>query len=125
MLPDARVPAAERRRLCGTPFTAPLVDLDTVLGERRLRADFVKVDAESSELEVLRGMAHTLRSSAPMLTVETGDYGVPGQPSTRACIDHLAALGYRCLELDPRDGWREHRPQPSYGYGNLFFTRRR
>jgi FkbM family methyltransferase len=63
--------------------------------------DFIKVDVEGSELEVLRGAKTTLETSKPVLLIEAGD---------RAEIEcFLSARGYRRLiysqgTLSPADG---------------------
>ena len=46
------------------------------LGLRRV--DLVKIDAESSELDVLFGAERLIQKFAPLLIVEVGDFDLPG-----------------------------------------------
>lgn len=122
ILGDARVPPAERRRLRADAYVVPGVALDDHLLRRGVRPDFVKLDAEGAELEILRGMRRILEDVAPVLAMEVGDYDGMASPSTAASLDHLDRLGYRAME------WRTGRLRPHvrrsrYGYGNLFFVR--
>jgi FkbM family methyltransferase len=121
LLPSARVPPEEARRLRPTSYTVPCRTLDEHADALGAAPDFVKLDAEGAELDILRGMTRVLREAAPMLAVETGDYAGMASPATAACIDFLRRRGYRCLEYD--GGLRPHRPRARYGYGNLFFAK--
>ncbi|HWC38302.1 MAG TPA: FkbM family methyltransferase [Acidimicrobiales bacterium] len=120
-LDGARVPAGERHRLRGETYPVPCLSLDQFVTMEALAPDIVKLDAEGSELSILRGMRRLLSDRGPMITLETGDYqGMPG-PRTGACIDYLESFGYRCLEY--ADGLRPHRRESTYGYGNLYFVK--
>ena len=121
LLPTARVPPAEGRRLRSTSYRVRCRTLDEHADDLGLAPDFVKLDAEGAELDILRGMTRVLTEAAPMLAVETGDYAGMASPSTGACIDFLEQRGYRCLEYEGR--LRPHRRRARYGYGNLFFAK--
>jgi FkbM family methyltransferase len=121
LLPSARVPPEEARRLRSTTYGVPCRTLDELADELGITPDLVKLDAEGAELDILRGMTRVLREAAPLLAVETGDYAGMASPATAACIDVLEAEGYRGLEWD--GGLRPHRRRDRYGYGNLFFMK--
>jgi len=110
------------------PPSAETYDVETVaLGTfcrtNGLAPDFVKIDAESAELPILRGMEAILRRKKPDLCVEVGDLGVPGVAESRKTIHHLLARGYRALEC--KDGkFVAHTLQRRYEPGNLFFVAR-
>lgn len=101
-----------------------LVDTVTVDGYAEasgIRPDVVKIDAESSEMDILRGMGSTLRSIRPAVTLEAGDIGVDGASSTMECISYLRSVGYLPFEFS--DGAiRPHRSLPFYAHGNLLFV---
>jgi hypothetical protein len=118
----ARVPAEERERLSAESYTVTSTSLDDYVASTGLVPDVVKIDVEGAELAVLRGMDRLLRSHSPLLSLEAGDYTGMDSPRTVESIDHLAGLGYECLEH--RDGGlRRHRRRESYGYDNLFFAK--
>lgn len=68
--------------------------------------DFVKIDVEGHELEVLRGASETLRSARPFIVFENKPFG--GRPEkTLAPLRYLDSLGYElfvpALERRPVD----------------------
>lgn len=80
------------------------------------RIDFAKIDAESAELEILRGAADWIASDRPILTIEVGDAG--GQNTTEPLLEHLQRFEYVPWQL--RGGrFVRHQRQASYGYDNL------
>lgn len=118
----ARVPPAERERLQATTYEVDGVALDDHLLARGIRPDFVKIDAEGAELDILRGMRRILTEVGPTVAMEVGDYEGMTSPATAASLDCLEGFGYRALE------WRAgalhpHRRCTRYGYGNLFFVK--
>jgi FkbM family methyltransferase len=119
VLDGPRVPPAERRRLRGVSYLVHCVTLDQVLAAEALAPDIVKLDAEGSELSILRGMRRLLTECKPLIALETGDYSGMAGPRTAACIDFLEHIGYRCFEY--ADGLHPHRRRPTYDYGNLYF----
>jgi FkbM family methyltransferase len=79
-----------------------------------VKPDFVKLDVQFSELQVIQGMKETLQSSYPILIVENS-------PHLLAIIEYLAPLQYKPYEYDRT----KNRLEPS-GFGancmNLFFV---
>jgi FkbM family methyltransferase len=121
LMGEAHVPRAERRRLPpARRYPVECVTLDSYLAGRQ--PAIIKIDAESTELEVLKGARQTLSRGVKLVTIETGDYGISGSARTRDAIDYLAQLAY--LPLEHRAGrLRPHRRRSRYGYGNLYFKR--
>jgi FkbM family methyltransferase len=70
----------------------PIVTLDNFASGRGFRPDFVKVDVEGFEYEVLQGMTGLLQSRAPRLMVEV-------QAHQSDIFQLLSGLGY--LAFDP------------------------
>jgi FkbM family methyltransferase len=95
--------------------------IDSFVGEKGYeRVDLVKVDVESSELCVLRGMIEVLNTHRPDLIVEVGDFGVSGVSRSKEMVLWLQEMGYSPYEV--RDGAIvKHRTKTHYGYGNLLF----
>ncbi|MDA4118522.1 MAG: FkbM family methyltransferase [Thaumarchaeota archaeon] len=65
--------------------------LDSVVRELNLaRVDFMKIDVEGAELEVLKGAKEVLASFHPSIAMETHDFG----PSEAELTEFLVAFGY-------------------------------
>jgi FkbM family methyltransferase len=56
--------------------------------------EFIKVDVEGHELEVLKGAKNTLISNHPLLQVEIEERHKSG--NIKSCHNFLSSLGYRC-----------------------------
>jgi FkbM family methyltransferase len=76
-------------------FSVKVVSLDEVAEREGLSVDLVKVDTETTEMDVLHGMARTLGRDRPDVFCEV--WAGPG-PEMR---EFLSALGYRCYALRP------------------------
>lgn len=99
------------------------VAVDDWLEARSIVPAFIKIDAESAEQRVLRGLRRTIEQHHPILSLEVGDYNLPGVPSSAELIHSIVKQGYDALEF--RDGiYGEHRLADSYGYDNLIFMPR-
>lgn len=102
------------------PIEVSAVDFDSLSAELGLAPDFVKIDAESSELAILKGMRRTLAEARPILSIEMGDFGVEGAPPSREVVAFVEALDYSVFRFT-EDGLQSHARQQSYGYENLLF----
>ena len=81
---------------------------------------FIKIDAESAEQRVLRGLRRTIEQHHPILSLEIGDYNLPGVPSSAELIRSIIEQGYDAFEY--RDGTLvKHRLANAYNYDNLIF----
>lgn len=120
------------RQLQGRPHESYEVDavtVDQAVAELGLRPDFVKIDVESKELEVLQGMERTLATCRPRLALEVGDEAPRADGTTsRDLLDFLAARGYQPYQLaadattrQPGHSFEPHVPQKHYVYQNLLF----
>jgi FkbM family methyltransferase len=118
---QARVPPRERDQLSARSYEVPCVRLDDSLARHRLRPDFIKIDAEGSELDVLRGMEDTLTGTDCLVSIEVGDYD-DGPSVSRECIAFMARFGFSCFE-GRKGELIPHRAQARYGYGNLCFRK--
>src|SRR5262245_51324889 len=106
------------------PYESIEVDaiaVDDWLTAHGLVPHFIKIDAESAEYRVLQGLARTIARHHPILSVEIGDYNLPGVPSSAELIRSLLAQGYDAWQY--RDGRleRHHNIANCYGYDNLLF----
>lgn len=80
----------------------PQVSLDDFCRSHAVTPDFIKVDVESMELQVVRGMTEILRTRRPTVMLEVGDFphligsGIPR--SADLCAE-MQRLGYRPFEI--------------------------
>lgn len=122
ILGGARVPPAERARLRADAYPVPGVALDDHLLDRGIRPDFVKLDAEGAELDILSGMERILDEVGPVVAMEVGDYHGMESPATTASLDRLEERGYRAWEWSS-GRLRPHLRRLRYGYDNLVFVK--
>jgi FkbM family methyltransferase len=93
--------------------------LDDYISSKQLRPDFVKIDAESTELEVLKGMDGAIVRYHPAICLEVGDY-VRDAVSSRMLVQYLLDKDYRAFELN--QGFTvKHVLKKLYDYSNLLF----
>jgi SAM-dependent methyltransferase len=85
---------------------APTVSLDTLVQDNRIPPpDFVKIDVDGGELDVLRGMSTILSRHKPSLLVETHSSALE-----RGCSSLLAALDYD-VRIVKNAWWRPLYPE--------------
>lgn len=95
-----------------------VITIDKYVKQRKIVPNFIKIDVESAEYFVLKGMQQTIEDSNPIITIEVGDMGIQGIPSSRACLQYLIDRGYRAYEY--KDGRIiEHRLREQYSYDDI------
>jgi FkbM family methyltransferase len=98
------------------------VPLDKYVREKGIKPDFVKIDAESAEWEILQGMEKTMDAHMPAISLEVSAT-VPGQVSSHECATFLVEKGYSPYEYR-NGGIRPHKIREEYKYDNLLFIAR-
>jgi FkbM family methyltransferase len=117
---EPRLPKAVRVSVGEQTHSVPAVRLDDYASEHGCNPDFVKIDVESAEMQVLLGMQQLLSGPRPVLSLEVGDVGVAEAPRSRELVEKVVAFDYRSYEL--RDGRLvPHEPRDEYGYENIVF----
>jgi FkbM family methyltransferase len=94
--------------------------LDSYVAGHRIKPDFIKIDAESAEFEVVLGMDQILRDIKPVVSIELGDLGVDGATNSRTIVDRLVAYDYQPFEWC-NGVFIKHVPTSNYPYSNLLF----
>jgi FkbM family methyltransferase len=75
----------------------PAFSLDNLVATRLINApDFLKIDVEGAELDVLKGATNLLKELAPIIYLETHNIHNPGVDT--ACLDYLNSIGYSIKE---------------------------
>jgi FkbM family methyltransferase len=81
---------------------------------------WIKIDAESAEMEILRGAEKLVAEDRPLFSLEVGDSG-QGNSASRDLIGWFSERLYAPWEV--KDGWlHRHTPLPRYQYDNLIFA---
>ncbi|RKU22402.1 hypothetical protein C6500_04370 [Candidatus Poribacteria bacterium] len=77
------------------------VRLDTIdnLARELPVPDFIKIDVEGYQLEVLRGGEHCLKTHAPLLMAELKDVGETNRTLFGEIENYVADLGYQLYEI--------------------------
>lgn len=63
------------------------------------RLDFIKIDVEGAQLQVLEGAAETIARTRPVIQCELH----PARNEYPETADHMAGLGYRIEKLDRKN----------------------
>jgi FkbM family methyltransferase len=99
-------------------YDVEAITLDEYCTARALAPDFIKIDAETAEPQILRGSRHTLARHRPFVALEVWDD--PARDS-RDDITFLLNHGYEAFEYHA-GAIIPHRLRDSYGYTNLLFA---
>ena len=82
------------------------VTLDSVLS-REDAPDFIKIDTQGAELEILKGASQSLRLGAPLVLAETWCAEVyKGMPLTHDVMAFMYELGYQVFDLNVAAAWQ-------------------
>ena len=105
-----------------TKFIVPAYSVDSYLARNGGTCDFIKIDAEGAEAEILKGMADTLRLARPALTIEVNASSVKLHDERDiANVQTLLAAGYTFArvvagKIEPADAFEVQHD----GYNLLF-----
>ena len=103
-----------------TDYEVEAISIDKYVEESGERPDFIKIDAENAEYDILTGMTNTLRDIRPIITLEVGDVNEGDFKNSSACVHFLTDHSYKVLEL--RDGLlSDHKIDKKYSHTNLLF----
>ncbi len=104
-----------------TAIEVDAIAIDDWLEANNTVPNFIKIDAESAEHRVLRGLRRTLQRHRPIVSLEVGDYNLPGVPTSAELIRSVIDLGYQPWQyVDGR--FVRHRMADGYQYDNLIFV---
>lgn len=116
----ARHLEAELSRVKSTEFQAPAISLDEYVARESVTPNFVKIDAESAEYEILKGMEQTLQRFRPMISIEVGDMDIEGVILCRDLVLYLVNKGYQAYKFGG-GVIEEHLLKERYEYDNILF----
>jgi FkbM family methyltransferase len=98
------------------------VSIDSYIKKENIVPDFIKIDAESSEYYIIKGMDRTIRDFKPIITLEVGDEGIQGIPKYREIIDKLMNdYDYKAYECRNGKIVKHKAVYETYAYNNILF----
>lgn len=122
-LGDERVSDNMARSASAREYEVQTITIDEYVRSTGQAPAFVKMDAEGAETAILLGMAETLKTHRPLVTVEVGDQTDETGSKSREIIDQLLASDYVPFEWR-NDRLEEHVPLDRYVHNNLLFRPR-
>ncbi len=116
----ARLPKDTIKKITPKKHKIDAISIDEYIENTGIKPDFIKIDAESAEYQILIGMEKTINKIHPIITIEVGDYGVEGVPPSKELIKYLIEKGYKPYEYNAGQ-IRPHKVKESYKYENILF----
>lgn len=105
--------------------------LDNIVNESKLDCDFIKIDTQGSELEILKGSLKTLRQDVAGVIIETWvSEAYKGQGFTWEVLDLMNQLGFELFDINTAAAWRKNNGAQKTYYKqkiiglDLFFLKR-
>lgn len=93
--------------------------LENFFKEGEKMPNVIKIDAESAELEILKGAKNILEQYAPKIIMEIGDFGDPNVAPSNDIIVFLEKMGYRIYEFSS-DSFIELKKMKRYPSMNIY-----
>jgi FkbM family methyltransferase len=94
------------------------VTLDHYCHETKVAPNFIKIDAESAEHEIIQGMHRILTNGRPVISIEVGDFDLEGVPTSAELLTFIMGHGYLPFHFSDED-IRPHRLRGHYSYDNI------
>jgi FkbM family methyltransferase len=116
----AKISEEKVRGAVAREISIKTVNIDQYIEDSGARPDFIKIDAESAEYEILQGMEKTLTQIRPAISVEVGDIREGDFIDSREAVDYLLKYDYRAYQFQ-EGRLAPHQPQQEYLYDNLLF----
>lgn len=115
-----RLESRIREKLMLSQYEIQTINLDEYIYRNHVKPDFIKIDAESAEYDILLGMSQILKEIRPIITLEVGDMDLPGVITSRELVIHLINKGYQAYEYNGESIVR-HEIRDRYSYDNILF----
>lgn len=108
------------RKVKPKEYNVKTISIDKYIANTGARPDFIKIDAENAEYDILKGMATTLSDIRPAITLEVGDVNEGEFKDSSTSVHFLLDHNYKAFEF--ADGeLHEHTPTEKYKYSNILF----
>lgn len=108
----------EQPRITKDVLEVESVALDEALTELGMRADFIKIDTQGSEFEILQGASHALDNDVFAVVAETWSVEVhKGQRLTADVLNLMRGHGFELFDMNLAAAWHRRRPRGQPGLG--------
>lgn len=98
-------------------FDVECVALGDVLAPED-QPDFIKIDTQGAELEILKGAEKTLKSGNPLVLTETWCAEIyKGAPLTHEVMAYMYGLGYQVFDINIAAAWQHQNQAIGETYG--------
>ncbi|MFX0136889.1 MAG: FkbM family methyltransferase [Candidatus Hodarchaeota archaeon] len=118
---DARLPQSILSKLVTKKYEVSCVSIDSYVEHNGAIPNFIKIDAESSEYEVLLGMEKTIAEFHPVISIEVGDMNVKGAPKSKELINFLVNKNYHPCRFKDGKILKQALKKEQYQYNNILF----
>ena len=78
----------------GKKIKVETVSLDSYFANKSIKPDFIKIDAESSDYEILHGMTDIMKKYKPIICIEMNILPIKDVASSDDILNFLASYGY-------------------------------
>lgn len=94
--------------------------VDQYIHQTGTRPNFIKIDAENAEYDIILGMKETLSKVRPAITLEVGDVNTGKHKSSAEAVRLLIGHGYEVYEWRQNE-LKRHVVRSEYEHENLLF----
>ena len=85
-------------KIKGEKVKVKVKTLDNIIEDFNIKPDLIKIDAESAELEILKGAGKAFENKATFF-VEVGDYNLENTNSSLKIIEYFESKDYKAFEF--------------------------
>lgn len=93
------------------------IKLDDFVTQQNITPNFIKIDAESAEYDILLGMKKIMTDARPIITIEVGDFAIDNIKTSKEIIAFVLDHGYEAFQFDEQ--LRPHELKDHYDYQNI------
>jgi len=115
-----RLPNKTLSKLRIKEFATECISIDDYIKEKGVVPNFVKIDAERAEYEILVGMEKTIKSFHPIISLELGDE-VSDIAGSKEAINFLMKNDYLPYEFKDGNIFKHEVQKEDYKYNNILF----
>ena len=99
------------------------ISIDEYVRNTGVAPNFIKIDAESAEYDIIEGMRETLAVWRPMFSIEVGDMDIEEVRSSRDIVNFARSFGYEAYDFNGQE-LKPHQVQEKYEIATILFMPR-